>query len=149
MLHIELIKFCLFLIRLSKVNLPLQMVKYKFYFISLTLTLSREAMETLTLAIALHPEAMDVLGKDKTWQAFVIDLVLLCREQTIRLVENECQLRGADVLILFRYEASLYLTLSNTKLFPYSYPVFVSSISLSFIYLSIFLSIYLSIWKQP
>ena len=39
----------------------------------------REALEVLTLTIALHPDAMDQLVKDKTWQAFVIDLVLLCR----------------------------------------------------------------------
>lgn len=41
--------------------------------------LAREAMEVLTLTIALHPEALDQLVKDKVGQAFVLDLVLMCR----------------------------------------------------------------------
>ena len=45
--------------------------------------LAREALETLTLAVALHPESLDQLVKDKTWQAFVIDLLLLCRQGNI------------------------------------------------------------------
>ena len=48
--------------------------------LSLELTsVAKEAMEVLTLTIALHPEALDQLVKDKTWQSFVIDLVLLCK----------------------------------------------------------------------
>ena len=59
-------------------NLPAELV-----------SLAREAMETLTLAVALHPESMDALVKDKTWQSFVLDLVLLCKEQTIRIAAAE------------------------------------------------------------
>lgn len=47
-------------------------------------SIAREAVEVLTLTIALHPEAMEALAKDKVWHAFVVDMVLLCRERTIR-----------------------------------------------------------------
>ena len=46
-------------------------------------------MEVLTLTIALHPEAMESLAKDKIWHSFVVDMVLLCRERSIRLAAAE------------------------------------------------------------
>lgn len=37
-----------------------------------------EALEVMTLCFALIPTALDSLSKEKTWQSFVIDLLLYC-----------------------------------------------------------------------
>ena len=44
----------------------------------------REALEVLTLAVALRPTSLDALTKDKSWQSFVIGLVLYSRVKVIR-----------------------------------------------------------------
>ena len=41
----------------------------------------REALELLTVSLALCPSALDVLNKDKFWQAFIIDLLLLSKSR--------------------------------------------------------------------
>lgn len=51
--------------------------------------LCREAMEVLTLAIALYPKCLENLVKDKSWHNFIIDLVLLSRVRGIRLTSAE------------------------------------------------------------
>lgn len=38
----------------------------------------REALEVLTVCLALCPEAIDTFYKERTWQSFIIDLVLVC-----------------------------------------------------------------------
>ena len=42
---------------------------------------SCEALEVLTVCLALCPSALDSLNKDKAWQAFIIDLLLLCKSR--------------------------------------------------------------------
>ena len=47
--------------------------------------LCREALEVLTLAIALHPQCMETLSKDKSWHLFIIDVLILSQVRGIRL----------------------------------------------------------------
>ena len=46
--------------------------------------LAREALEVLTMAIALCPTALESLSKDKSWHGFLVDLVLLCPDVGVR-----------------------------------------------------------------
>jgi ubiquitin carboxyl-terminal hydrolase 9/24 len=46
----------------------------------------REALEVLAICLALCPDATEILYKERTWQSFIIDILLLCRN---RLVSNE------------------------------------------------------------
>ncbi|XP_031549243.1 probable ubiquitin carboxyl-terminal hydrolase FAF-X isoform X2 [Actinia tenebrosa] len=46
--------------------------------------LAREALEVLTVCLALCPSALDSLSKDKTWQCFVIDVLILCQSRSVR-----------------------------------------------------------------
>ena len=48
-------------------------------------SLCREALDVLSLAIALYPQSLDNLCKDKSWHTFIIDLVLLSQDPEIRL----------------------------------------------------------------
>ena len=41
----------------------------------------REALEVLSVCLALCPNALEVLNKDKAWQTFIIDLLLLSRSR--------------------------------------------------------------------
>ena len=43
------------------------------------IAVAREALEALTICLALFPAGIDALHKDKAWQAFVIDLLLICK----------------------------------------------------------------------
>lgn len=45
--------------------------------------MAREALETLAVCLALCPSAFDALHKDKGWQCFIIDLLLLCRTKYV------------------------------------------------------------------
>jgi hypothetical protein len=47
--------------------------------------LCREALDVLALAVALFPQSLDNLCKDKSWQTFIIDLVLFSPDPEIRL----------------------------------------------------------------
>ena len=43
---------------------------------------AREALEVLTVSLALCPSALEnSLSKDKAWQNFIIDLLLLCKSR--------------------------------------------------------------------
>lgn len=43
---------------------------------------AREALEVLTVSLALCPSALEnALSKDKAWQNFIIDLLLLCKSR--------------------------------------------------------------------
>ena len=44
-------------------------------------SVAREALEVLTVCLALCPSALDALNKDKAWQTFIIDLLLLCKSR--------------------------------------------------------------------
>lgn len=47
-------------------------------------SLCREALEVLSLAIALSPSCLETLSKDQSWHKFIIDLVLLSKVRNIR-----------------------------------------------------------------
>ncbi|KAK7872586.1 hypothetical protein R5R35_013810 [Gryllus longicercus] len=49
----------------------------------------KEALEVLTVALVLNPKALDALTKDKMWHTFIIDLVLLCKNRSVRLAAAE------------------------------------------------------------
>ncbi|XP_071033260.1 ubiquitin carboxyl-terminal hydrolase 9X isoform X5 [Parasteatoda tepidariorum] len=51
--------------------------------------LCREALEVLTISLALCPEALDTLMKDKTWHLFIIELLLMCKNRSIRACAAE------------------------------------------------------------
>ena len=43
---------------------------------------AREALEVLTISLALCPSALEnALSKDKAWQNFIVDLLLLCKSR--------------------------------------------------------------------
>ncbi|XP_017719635.1 PREDICTED: probable ubiquitin carboxyl-terminal hydrolase FAF-Y, partial [Rhinopithecus bieti] len=48
-----------------------------------------EALEVMTLCFALLPTALDVLSKEKSWQTFIIDLLLHCPSKTVRQLAQE------------------------------------------------------------
>ena len=41
----------------------------------------REALEVLAVALTLNPQALDGLNKDKAWQTFIIDILLLSKSR--------------------------------------------------------------------
>jgi ubiquitin carboxyl-terminal hydrolase 9/24 len=43
----------------------------------------------LTLAIALNPQSLEVLCKEKWWHNFIVDLVLMSEEKEIRSTAAE------------------------------------------------------------
>lgn len=43
----------------------------------------REALEVLSVCLALSPDAVDVLYKERLWQTFIIDVLLVCRNRLI------------------------------------------------------------------
>ncbi|XP_071799117.1 ubiquitin carboxyl-terminal hydrolase 9X-like isoform X1 [Asterias amurensis] len=47
--------------------------------------LCREALEVLSVCLALCPAALEALNKDKPWQCFIIDLLLLSKSRPIRI----------------------------------------------------------------
>ncbi|UYV75295.1 USP9X [Cordylochernes scorpioides] len=53
------------------------------------IALCKEALEVLTLCLALCPEALDVLMKDKFWHSFIVDLLIICKNRSIRLTAAE------------------------------------------------------------
>ena len=44
-------------------------------------SVAREGLEVLTVCLALCPSALESLNKDRAWQAFIIDLLLLCKSR--------------------------------------------------------------------
>lgn len=43
----------------------------------------REALELLAVALTLCPQALDSLNKDKPWQNFIIDILLLSKSRYV------------------------------------------------------------------
>jgi len=41
----------------------------------------KEALEVLTVAMVLNPRTLESLTKDKMWHTFIIDLLLLCKNR--------------------------------------------------------------------
>ena len=41
----------------------------------------RESLEVLTVCLSLYPAAIEVLNKDRAWQIFIIDILLLSRSR--------------------------------------------------------------------
>ncbi|XP_068731970.1 ubiquitin carboxyl-terminal hydrolase 9X-like isoform X1 [Montipora capricornis] len=69
---------------------------------------AREALEVLSVCLALCPSALETLTKDKSWQCFIIDLLIWCQSRAIRfntaeqffLVATRCS-HGHRPLIFF------------------------------------------------
>lgn len=53
------------------------------------MSLCRESLEVLTLAVALFPQCLEILQKDKSWHNFIIDLVLLSKVRSVRATAAE------------------------------------------------------------
>ncbi|XP_076338950.1 ubiquitin carboxyl-terminal hydrolase 9X-like isoform X1 [Tachypleus tridentatus] len=51
--------------------------------------LCREALEVLSVTLALCPESLDTLMKDKNWHLFILDLLLICKNRSIRVSATE------------------------------------------------------------
>ncbi|KAG1670256.1 putative ubiquitin carboxyl-terminal hydrolase FAF-X [Nymphon striatum] len=68
----------------------------------------KEGLEVLSIALALYPQALEVLIKDTTWHNFIIDLLLLCKIRNVRqsaaeqfvLIATKCS-NGHQPLVFF------------------------------------------------
>lgn len=49
----------------------------------------KEALEVLTIALLLNPNALVTLTRDKMWRTFLIDLVLLSTSKAVRIAASE------------------------------------------------------------
>ncbi|XP_066267004.1 ubiquitin carboxyl-terminal hydrolase 9X-like isoform X4 [Branchiostoma lanceolatum] len=49
----------------------------------------KEALEVLTVSLALCPVALEALSKDKVWQCVIIDLLLHCKSRAVRVSAAE------------------------------------------------------------
>lgn len=69
---------------------------------------AREALEVLSVCLALCPSLLETLTKDKSWQCFIIDLIIMCQSRAIRcstaeqffLIATRCS-HGHRPLIFF------------------------------------------------
>ncbi|KAK3596917.1 hypothetical protein CHS0354_031696 [Potamilus streckersoni] len=53
------------------------------------LVVAKEALEVLTVCILLCPSATEVLHKEKAWQLFIIDSLLICKHRPVRISAAE------------------------------------------------------------
>lgn len=53
------------------------------------ISLAREALEVLTVAVMLYPSSLERLTKDRQWQNFINDMVIICRSRAIRMTAAE------------------------------------------------------------
>ena len=56
------------------------------------ISVSREALEVLTICLALCPDTIDMICKEKNWQFFIIDLLLVCHSRSVQLFPSNFQL---------------------------------------------------------
>ncbi|XP_049853945.1 probable ubiquitin carboxyl-terminal hydrolase FAF-X isoform X1 [Schistocerca gregaria] len=49
----------------------------------------KEALEVLTIALVLNPKALENFTRERMWHTFIIDLVLLCKNRSVRLSAAE------------------------------------------------------------
>nr|CAD7574966.1 unnamed protein product [Timema californicum] len=49
----------------------------------------KEALEVLTITLVLNPKCLEALVKDKMWHTFIIDLLLLCKNRSVRMAAAE------------------------------------------------------------
>ena len=61
--------------------------------------LAREALEVLTMSVALCPTALETLSKDKSWHSFLVDMILICPDVSVRQT-------AADQLLLMSSRAT-------------------------------------------
>lgn len=54
------------------------------------LTVARESLEVLTVCLMLCPPALDALNKDKSWQTFIKDLLLHCKNRSATRLHAQC-----------------------------------------------------------
>lgn len=50
----------------------------------------REALEVLSVCLAICPDAVDVLYKERVWQTFIIDILLVCRNRFLTCLSCLC-----------------------------------------------------------
>lgn len=66
------------------------------------LTVARESLEVLTVCLMLCPPALDALNKDKSWQTFIKDLLLHCKNRSVTRLHVQCLWQPIwHLLILF------------------------------------------------
>lgn len=78
--------------------------------------LCREALEVLTISLALCPEALDTLIGEKFWHLFIIDLLLICKNRSIRICAGEQFLLIATKCHLGHQCIVFFITLLFTQL---------------------------------
>ncbi|XP_071163274.1 ubiquitin carboxyl-terminal hydrolase 9X-like isoform X2 [Mytilus edulis] len=49
------------------------------------LVVAKESLEVLTICLCLCPPALEALNKDKSWQVFIKDLLLICKHRSVRI----------------------------------------------------------------
>ena len=80
--------------------------------------LAREALEVLTMSVALCPTALDTLSKDKSWHSFLVDLVLLCPDLSVRQTAADQFLlmtsRGTTDTTMVKMMVTLLFTVINS-----------------------------------
>lgn len=52
-------------------------------------SLGKEALEVLSISFALCPSTLDILIRDRIWHLFIIDLLLICKNRSIRVTAAE------------------------------------------------------------
>ena len=68
------------------------------------ISLAREALEVLTIAVMLYPSSLERLTKDRPWQNFINDMVIICRSRFVAL--------WYFTLLLLPYYFSYYFSIS-------------------------------------
>ncbi|XP_013401949.1 probable ubiquitin carboxyl-terminal hydrolase FAF-X isoform X1 [Lingula anatina] len=53
------------------------------------ISVCKESLECLTISLALCPSALETLSKDKAWQCFIVDLLLLSKSRSVRAASCE------------------------------------------------------------
>ena len=89
----------------------------------------REALEVLSVCLALSPEAVDVLYKERVWQTFIIDVLLVCRNRLLTVESSRCtrlfmsaDFSGVIVRCFCSPKSSLDWTWIFTGLMPFLLP---------------------------
>ncbi|XP_070538663.1 ubiquitin carboxyl-terminal hydrolase 9X-like isoform X2 [Ptychodera flava] len=80
------------------------------------ITLCKEALEVLALSLALQPTTLEALNKDKAWQCFIIDLILLCRNRPVRMAAADQFLVMATKCSIGNRPLVFFITLCFTVL---------------------------------
>jgi len=79
----------------------------------------REALEVLSVCLALSPEAVDVLYKERVWQNFIIDVLLVCRNRLLTCLHTYGAIQMLLLLLLlltYLLTAELYCLTTNCSI---------------------------------